>query len=409
MAPMVGLIRRCCPISVDARPGRVVPPSSVAARGLLAPNSLGRRIRSLQPGSRPGAHQGYPVTEDYNGPNQEGFGRSQYTIRDGRRSSSARAFLRPARSRPNLTVLTRANAVRVMMNGNRAVGVVFQQKGKLQEARADREVILSAGTFKTPQLLMLSGIGPAAHLKEIGITPLVDLPVGENLQDHLGVWISYRRRGNGTFHAAMRFDRIATSMIQAYLFGAGPATIVPGGLHAFIKTTPELEVPDIEFMFHTVPVATRIWFPMLRPPYPDGYAIRPTLLRPKSRGHVRLRSANPQDQPRISFNFFDDPTDLPTLREGFKRAQEVGEATAMAPYRTPRPRLARPPAPTRRSMPISNASPRRPIIPPVHAGWARTPVPSSTPNCGYAALTSCGWWTPPRCQTSCLPISTPAS
>ena len=282
-----------------------------------------------------GRSQGHPVTEDYNGPNQEGFGRSQYTIRDGRRSSSARAFLRPARSRPNLTVLTRANAARVMMNGNRAVGVVFQQKGKMQEARADREVILSAGAFKTPQLLMLSGIGPAAHLKEIGITPLVDLPVGENLQDHLGVWISYRRQGNGTFHAAMRFDRIAASMIQAYLFGTGPATIVPGGLHAFIKTSPELEVPDIEFMFHTVPAATGIWFPMLRPPYPDGYAIRPTLLRPKSRGHVRLRSANPQDQPRISFNFFDDPTDLPTLREGFKRAQEVGEATAMAPYRSP--------------------------------------------------------------------------
>ena len=276
---------------------------------------------------------GYPATDDYNGADQEGFGRGQYTIRDGRRSSSSRAFLSPVRSRPNLTVLTRAYVTHVLMDGKRAVGVEFARSGTVRQARAEREVVLSAGTFKTPQLLMLSGIGPADHLTEKGIKPIVDLPVGGNLQDHLGVWISYGRRGRGSFHATMRFDRIALSLARAYLFGTGPGTIVPGGLHAFIKTKAGLEPPDIEFMFHTVPASTRLWLPLVRPAYADGYAIRPTLLHPKSRGRIRLQSANPYDPMRIAFDFFSDPEDLPSLRDGFKRAREVGESPVMATYR----------------------------------------------------------------------------
>ncbi len=121
----------------------------------------------------------------------------------------------------------------------------------------------------------------------------------------------------------MRFDRLAASMIAAYLFGAGPGTVVPGGLHAFLKTRPELAVPDIEFMFRGTSVAPHPWFPLIRPAYTDGYAIRPALLHPDSRGEILLRSADPREAMRIVFNFFSARGDLPALREGFRLAREV--------------------------------------------------------------------------------------
>ena len=136
---------------------------------------------------------GFPHTEDYNGRQQEGFGRSQYTIRNGRRSSSANAYLRPAEKRSNLTVATKAHATRVLLKGTRAVGVEYFHEGQVVTAEADREVIVASGTFNTPQLLMLSGIGPAQHLRDVGIHPAVDLPVGKNLQDHLAVLIFWSR------------------------------------------------------------------------------------------------------------------------------------------------------------------------------------------------------------------------
>jgi 4-pyridoxate dehydrogenase len=277
---------------------------------------------------------GYPDTPDYNGAHQVGFGRSQYTIRNGRRSSSSRAYLHPIASRPNLSVQTRSHALNIITEHNRAKGIVYEQGGLTHKVYAEREVILASGTFNTPHLLMLSGIGPADHLREMGITPVFDQPhIGENLQDHLGVRLRWNRKTPGRFHREMRFDRMALSMVQAYLFGTGSGTIVPGGLHAFIKTRSDLDVPDIEFMFETVPPQTRLWFPLIRPAYQDGFGIRPTLLHPKSRGRLRLRSSNPSDHIRIFYNFFSHPDDLPTLREGFRRARHVGEQAALESYR----------------------------------------------------------------------------
>jgi choline dehydrogenase-like flavoprotein len=276
---------------------------------------------------------GYPYTEDYNGKQQEGFGRSQYTIRNGRRSSSANAFLRPARDRPNLTVEVNAQATRVLLNGTRATGVEYLQDGRTLQAEVGREVILAGGTFNTPQLLMLSGIGPAGHLRDHDIKAVVDLPVGRNLQDHLGAYMHYSRKGPGSFHREMRFDRMAVSMLRAYFFGSGPGTVVPGGLHAFIKTRPELSVPDIEFMFRGTAADAHLWFPLVMPAFVDGFGIRPTLLHPDSRGEVLLGSADPTKPPCIVYRFFTAPNDLPTLREGFKRAREVALQKAMDPYR----------------------------------------------------------------------------
>jgi 4-pyridoxate dehydrogenase len=280
-----------------------------------------------------GKAAGIPHTTDYNGAQQEGFGRSQYTIRNGRRSSAANAFLKPALNRPNLTVETGAHVSRVLMRGTRAIGIEYTRNGASQRAMAESEVILAGGTFNTPQLLMLSGIGPEAHLREIGIEPVVDLPVGKNLQDHLAVIIFFTRLNESPFRCEMRFDRMALSMIRAYLFGTGPGTVVPGGLHAFVKTRPELSVPDVEFMFRGAPANAHLWFPRLKAAYEDGYAIRPALLHPDSRGEILLRSGNPGDPIRIKYNFFSAPGDLPTLREGFKRARDVAFQKPLDPYR----------------------------------------------------------------------------
>ena len=277
------------------------------------------------------------MTDDYNGRQQEGFGRGQYTIRGGYRSSAATAYLRPAKSRPNLDVVTGALATRVLMQGTRATGVEYVQ-GIRETVRvnADREVILSGGAFNTPPLLMLSGIGPADHLRATGIKPVVDLPVGKNLQDHLAVIIFFERLNESVFRHDMRFDRMAVSMLRAYFFGTGPGTVVPGGLHAFVKTRPELAVPDIEFMFRGAPADTHLWFPRIRPAYVDGYGIRPTLLHPDSRGEILLRSTDPREPPRIAYNFFSAPNDLPRLREGFKRAREVAYQAPMDALSWPR-------------------------------------------------------------------------
>jgi 4-pyridoxate dehydrogenase len=277
---------------------------------------------------------GFPVTDDYNGKQQEGFGRGQYTIRNGYRSSAATAYLKPVKVRRNLAVETGAHVTRVVTQGTRATGIEYvKASGGTVRVAADREVILAGGAFNSPALLMLSGIGPAAHVRAMGITPVVDLPVGKNLQDHLAVIVFFQRLTESTFRRDMRIDRMALAMIQAYLFGTGPGMVVPGGLHAFVKTRPELAVPDIEFMFRGAPAETHLWFPVLRPAYVDGYGIRPTLLHPDSRGEILLRSADPRDPPRIVYNFFSAPNDLPRLREGFKRARDVAYQKPMQPFR----------------------------------------------------------------------------
>ena len=276
---------------------------------------------------------GLPVTDDYNGASGEGFGRAQYSIRNGKRCSAAVGFLRPAMKRKNLHVEVRAYATRVILQGRRATGVEYEKGGQALRATAEREVILSGGAFNSPQLLMLSGIGPADHLREVGITPLVDLPVGKNLQDHLAVLISFSRRDGSEFRRNMRFDRMAINMLRAYFHGTGPATVVPGGLHAFIKTRPDIAVPDIEFMFRGVPPDAHLWFPGIKRAYADGYGIRPCLLHPDSRGEVKLRSADPRDPIRIVPNFFSAPGDLPKLREGFKIARKVASQAPLDRFR----------------------------------------------------------------------------
>jgi choline dehydrogenase-like flavoprotein len=170
---------------------------------------------------------------------------------------------------------------------------------------------------------MLSGIGPSDHLNAIGIRTVVDLPVGKNLQDHPVVTMLWTRPNAGPFRDIMRVDRMMVGMIRGYLFGTGPATVVPGGLHAFIKTRSDLSVPDVELMFRNTPEEAHLWMPFVKAAYLDGFGVRPVVLHPDSRGEILLRSADPHEPVRISFNLFAARNDLVTLREGVKRARDI--------------------------------------------------------------------------------------
>jgi 4-pyridoxate dehydrogenase len=281
-----------------------------------------------------GHAMGFGFTEDYNGEKQEGLGRSQSNIHMGRRHSAATAFLRPAMRRGNVTLQDSTYVTRVVMEGNRATGVACSRLGRTEIVRAAKEVILSGGVFNSPQLLMLSGIGPADHLRSVGIEPVIDSPyVGRNLQDHLAVQPTATRPEAGPFRATMRFDRMATAIVRAHLFGTGPATVLPGGLHGFIKTRSDLSATDIQFLFRGAPGNAHMWFPGIKRPYLDGFGVRPVLLHPESRGEVLLRSADPFDKVRIRQNFLSVPKDLETLRTGVKLAREMMHQPALDAFR----------------------------------------------------------------------------
>jgi len=277
---------------------------------------------------------GYGFVEDYNATEQEGFSRTQFTIRNGRRCSAAVAFLKPVLSRPNLELKTEALATRILFKGRRAVGIEYMQGSATRRLMASREVILSGGVFNSPHLLMLSGIGPADHLRAYGIDVLLDVPgVGENLQDHLAVMVSYDRKVPGSFAKTMRYDRLALAMLQAHFFGAGPATVVPAPLFAHLKSRPELAVPDIQFIIRSVPGHVHPWFPGIKPAFRDGFGIRPVLLHPESRGHLRLRSADPRDTVTVFQNFFAVDSDMAALREGVRMARRATVQAPLDPYR----------------------------------------------------------------------------
>lgn len=281
-----------------------------------------------------GRAAGYAVNEDYNGAENDGLCRMQWTIRNGRRCSASTAYLRPAMARTNLTVATKALALRVVMEQGRACGVEFQRGGTVDTARAAREIIISGGVINSPQLLMLSGIGDPDHLRRVGIDVQAAVPgVGRNLQDHLSVGVEYQRTDDGPFVGLLRYDRIALAMARAYFFGQGFATEMPGPLIAFLKTRPELAQPDIQFLARFVPPESQPWFPGIRKRPKDAFMCRPVLLHPESRGAVKLRSADPADKPAIFQNFLSAESDWQTLRDGIAMVRDVAGQKPLDPYR----------------------------------------------------------------------------
>jgi choline dehydrogenase/4-pyridoxate dehydrogenase len=280
-----------------------------------------------------GAAAGYPATADYNGAQQEGFGRWQATIRDGRRCSAAVAYLRPALTREHLTVRVKALAHRIVVEGGRAVGIEYEQAGERRTERAEREVVLSGGVINSPQLLMLSGIGDPDALRANGIATMAPLRgVGRNLQDHISAGIGYARSKPGPLHAKMRADRIVLDLAKTYFYGTGITKDVAGGIMAFLKSGPDVAIPDIQLLFNAGPMTARPYFAPFAPPYADGFACRAVLLRPESRGELQLASADPRVAPRIRQNFLATGRDWEVLRRGLRMVRDIGRQRPLAAF-----------------------------------------------------------------------------
>ena len=250
---------------------------------------------------------GFPANPDYNGARQEGVAYFQRTIRDGRRWSAADAFLKGALGRPNLEVVTRAPATRILLDGRRAVGVAYRQGGVAREVHADREVILAAGAIASPQLLQLSGIGPGPLLQELGVPPVHELPgVGENLCDHYLSRIVMRAREPNTLNERGRGLRLWAEILYWLTMRKGLLAFSPGHVGVFARSRPELDDPDVQYVF--APASFRPGMPPRLEDQP-GISLGTWVMRPESRGHVRARSPDPAAPPAIQPNYLEDPLD----------------------------------------------------------------------------------------------------
>ena len=276
----------------------------------------------------------YPFTEDYNGKQPEGFARMQMTLRDGRRWSAAAAYLRPAKKRPNLRIETGALAMRIDLDGDRATGITYRRRGKTFSAKADGEVILAGGAINSPQLLMLSGIGDPDHLREHGIDVASPLKgVGQNLSDHTSAALSFRRKSGGPFQRNMRLDRVGLALAKAWLGWGGFAADLPFGITAFLKTQSEEPVPDIQLLFWMGATTTATpYLPPFKKAFRDSFSVRAMPMRPVSRGHVALASADPVDALRIHQNFLGTQEEWRVMRRGLRMIRELAGSGALREF-----------------------------------------------------------------------------
>ncbi|UVC09874.1 choline dehydrogenase [Rhizobium sp. TH2] len=286
-----------------------------------------------------GAEAGYPLNDDFNGADQEGFGRFDFTIKNGKRWSTSFAFLRPVLARPNLTVLTGAETSRIIIEGGRAVGVEYVRESTVEKAYADRDIVLSAGTINSPKALLLSGIGPGAEIASAGVKPIHELPgVGKNLQDHVDCVMSWECREPVTLYSDLRADKLTVSMIQGLLFGKGITTTFPYEAGAFIRSNDELVAPDIQLHFMPALEKTaNLHFPN---PFKKstveanhGFTLRVGPVNPESRGEITLRSADPATAPKIQANYLKTDFDIRTMISGIRLTREIIAQKAFDKYR----------------------------------------------------------------------------
>ncbi len=275
---------------------------------------------------------GYPLSDDFNGAEQEGIGFYQVTQKDGQRCSSARAYLHPILQRPNLTILTNALASRVLIEGQRAVGVAYlDRSGQTVEVRARREVVLAGGAINSPQLLLLSGVGPRAELERHGIPVAHELPgVGQNLQDHLDIVVAHRDRRRASYGFALSFlPRLIKGIVDYVRHRRGFLTSNLAEAGGFVKTDLGLPLPNIQYHLTSTILddhGRRIW-------HGYGYSLHACDLRPKSRGALTLNSADPRDPPALQPNYLSHPDDLETLLAAVKTCRKILAAPAFDGYR----------------------------------------------------------------------------
>jgi choline dehydrogenase len=280
-----------------------------------------------------GVEAGHPKTDDFNGFMQEGMGPYQLTIHGGQRWSAARGYLTPVLARPNLTVETDALTTRILFEGTRAIGVEYAQRKNKVEARAAAEVILSGGAVNSPQTLLLSGIGDAAYLGKFGIPVVADLPgVGQNLQDHLDVMVQYECTQPVTLYSQLESPRrqLATAL-QYTLRKTGPGS--QNGLEAggFLKSRPDLEVPDLQLHFVNALMTDH----GRKRPDRHGFTLHVCQLRPASKGFIALKSTDPFMPPLIQPNYLAVESDRVALREGTRIARGIFKQRSFDAYRGP--------------------------------------------------------------------------
>ncbi len=283
-----------------------------------------------------GVQAGLPHNTDINGLDQEGIGYFQLTIKNGLRWSAATAYLKPAMKRSNLRVETNALAARILFDGARAVGVAYEQNGKMVEAKAGREVLLCGGAINSPQVLELSGIGQGRLLQEKGIPVIADLPgVGENLQDHFVTSVRHRIKVHETVNDQMKGLNFLKEVAKYLVMRKGLLTLSAAHLYAFVKTRPELITPDVQF--HILPATMDMeklteQQEMTLEDKP-GLTTAPCQLRPESRGSVHLREPDFRAHPAIHANYLSDPIDQQTVVAGLRWGRKLVEQPAMDAYR----------------------------------------------------------------------------
>jgi choline dehydrogenase-like flavoprotein len=276
---------------------------------------------------------GHRATDDFNGAEQEGAGFYQFTIRDGRRCSASHAYLKPVRGRQNLTVRCNAEATRILFEGKKAVGIEYRRKGSSERVFARREVLLSAGAYNSPKLLMLSGIGDPASLAEAGVESFHELPgVGLNLQEHVDSCVLQESlKGDGFRSSPAGLLRMALEPFR-YLFGRKgklESSVTQAG--AFLKTSSDLEAPDVQL--HFLPLLYDDSGRDLKLMGRKGYSCHVCVLRPRSTGRMTLRSPDPGDPPRIELNFLEHPDDCKTLVDGIRVARKILASPSFDDYR----------------------------------------------------------------------------
>ncbi|WP_322046558.1 GMC family oxidoreductase [Paraburkholderia sp. J67] len=266
---------------------------------------------------------GYPVVDDYHDDRPAGIIATELTVdRRGRRANTWRAYVQPVLDRPNLTVLPHALTTRVVFENRRAVGVEYVVKGQKSIVRARREVVLSAGAYGSPQLLMLSGIGPADALRAQGIQPLVDLPgVGQNLVEHPMLYLGFDAKPR-TFANELRLDRAVRSWLRWFAFGTGPFASNVCACNIFLHTDPAWNRADIQLGCPAIHMGSSLWAPPFSQPK-HGLSLGVIMLRQDSRGHVTLRSANAADAPRIQFNLMQERSDIDRMIRGVRAGREI--------------------------------------------------------------------------------------
>jgi choline dehydrogenase len=276
-----------------------------------------------------GAQAGYALTDDVNGYRQEGFGKFDMNVDRGRRASTSQAYLRPARRRANLMVDTGALAHRIVFEGRRAVGVAYEHRGALRQARAEREVILSSGAFGSPQLLLLSGVGPVDDLTVLDIPVVADLPgVGRNLHDHLEVHLLFEAASGATFDPYLRPHRKALIGLRWFLFKDGICASNRVEVGAFIRSRAGIRHPDVQY--HFWPFFLDGWAPSGKR---NGFCMGVGTLRATSRGQLTLRTSDPRDEPLIDPNYLATEEDRVDLRRCVELTRELAGQAAFEPFR----------------------------------------------------------------------------